>query len=73
MHPYISQAIAEQRAADLIRAADASRRGREARQTVKVSTQQAHQSYQSYRARRAARRELCAAGASMTVSGSQCR
>jgi hypothetical protein len=52
MHPYISQAIAAERAADAIRAADTSRRAREARQVVvAVNTNQVRQACQSRRAR----------------------
>jgi hypothetical protein len=67
MHPYISVALAAQRAADAMRAADASRRARDARQAVAAST---HQSRQFYRARWAARRHPGAAG--VTVSGQPC-
>jgi hypothetical protein len=72
MHPYISQAIAAERLADAIRAAEASRRAREARQVVvAVGADQPHQARQSHGARRAFRRQPCAAG--VTVSGPQCR
>jgi hypothetical protein len=78
MHPYISQAIAAERAADAIRVADASRRAREARQVVAVRANQARQSRRGARgvagppgAGGAARRQPAAAG--LTVSGSQCR
>jgi hypothetical protein len=71
MHPYISQAIAAERAADAIRVADASRRAREARQVVAVNTNQSRQSRESRRARGSCRRQPRAAG--LTVSGSQCR
>ena len=65
MHPYISQAVAAERSADAIRAAEASRRVREARQAV------AGRTHQSHRARRAARRQPSAAG--LAVSGQSCR
>ena len=71
MHPYISQAIAAERAADAIRLAEASRRARDARQVVAVGTDQPHQARQSHRARRAFRRQPCAAG--VTAAGPQCR
>jgi hypothetical protein len=78
MHPYISQAIAAERAADAIRVADASRRAREARQVVAAAranqARQSRESRESRRARRArgaVRRQPCAAG--LTVSGPQCR
>ena len=80
MHPYISLAIAEQRAAEAIRAAEAnraaragraahaSRRGQDSRMALAAST---HQSHPSYRARRTARRQPCVDG--LTVSGTPCR
>ena len=74
MHPYISQAIAAERVADAIRAADASRRARDARQVVAVGADQpyqARQSRQSHRARRVFHRQPGAAG--VTVAGPQCR
>ena len=71
MHPSISQAIATQRVADALRAADASRRARDAKQEVAVSTHQSPRSRQSYRARRAAGRQPRTAG--LTVSGQPCR
>jgi hypothetical protein len=71
MHPYISQAIAAERAADAIRVAEASRRAREARQVVAVGADRSHQSRQSHRARRPFRRQPGAAG--VTVSGPLCR
>jgi hypothetical protein len=72
MHPYISQVMAAERAAEAIRAADASRRAKDARQAVAVSGRQSHQPHPAYWARRAFRRQQpCTAG--LTVSGQPCR
>lgn len=68
MHLYISQAVAAERVADAMRAADAGRRAREARQVDAVRTRRAHQ---PYRTRRAARRQPCPPG--LTVSGQPSR
>lgn len=73
MHPYISQAIAAERAADAIRAAEASLRGQLGRQLAAANGHPSRQPHPSYRARRAARRQLCAATTSVTVSGPQGR
>jgi hypothetical protein len=68
MHPYISRAIAAERAADAVRTADASRRAQDFQEeaaAVGASTHhclQAHRSHQSYRAQRAARRRPNCAG-----------
>jgi hypothetical protein len=66
MHPYISQAIAAERVADAIRAADASRRAQLGRQLAAANGRRPHP---SYRGRRAARSQSCTAAASMAVSG----
>jgi len=66
MHPYISQAIAAERAADAIRAAEASRRGQLGRQLAMINSRQPHS---SHRGRRTARPQACTASATMAVSG----
>jgi hypothetical protein len=66
MHPYISQAIAAERVADAIRAADASRRARLGRELAAINGRQPRP---SYRGRRSARSQRCTAAASMVVSG----
>ncbi len=70
MHPYISQAIAAERVADAIRAADASRRAQLGRQLAKINGRQPHP---PHRGRRAARPQPCTASASVAVSGPPCR
>jgi hypothetical protein len=64
MHPYISQAIAEARAADWIRAAEASSRVRIAREEAATRGQVSH------RSNRIARRRH---SAGLTVTGPACR
>ena len=68
MHPYISQALAAERVADMMRKADAGRLARDARQVVAARR---HQSHLSHRARQAFNRQPSPAG--LTVTGSQCR
>jgi hypothetical protein len=72
MHPYFSQAMAAERTAEAIRAAEHSRRVRDARHAVAASTRHSHQSQPSHWARRAFRRQEPGTAA-LTVSGQPCR